>query len=686
MRRTPPLLLASALLLAGCGQATTASPSASPDDPVAVGGSAMYRGGSDRTGVFIGPAPEGQPTEMWRLQVGASIRSQPAVVDGVAYVAADDGSVYAIELATGAEIWRHDAGEGLSSSPAVADGLVVAVTIGGRVLALDTETGDERWSLEADAGPESMPAIVDDTLFLGTDAGTVLALDVASGDERWAYDAGAPVFRSVAVGGGSVYLGAQDGTVHAVDAATGERRWSIQSVSGALGTPTVSGDTLYVVILDTPHSQVVALATDDGAERWRFEPDEAAGIRPVVLADQTLYVTDRGGTIYALDPRSGSVRWSYSQESEISAGPAFVGGQLFVASFDRIFALDVATQTETWSHPIDASVDYGPAVAGGFVLAGTFGGSLYALGSGEGVARPSATASPSASPEPSEIVEFVRGIPSEPRMIYTQGPAVADDGTTYVLDVAGRVLVYDATGKLIREFGEPGSDEGQLDFIRDDNDLGNSIGDVDIAPDGTVWIANPDNFRVDQFTPDGEYLQSIGSFGSGDGQFIDPIGVAISADGKIYVVDDERDVIQRFSADGAFELAFAGHGSGPGLLNFTGFGAFGPDGRLWVADFGNDRIQAFDAEGAYLSHFGAGGAGPGSLRQPTDVAIDAAGRIYALEMGNQRIQVFEPDGTVIGQVGVPNPAGSLTIANGELYVTVYGDPAVHVYRLLLPGA
>jgi hypothetical protein len=43
-------------------------------------------------------------------------------------------------------------------------------------------------------------------------------------------------------------------------------------------------------------------------------------------------------------------------------------------------------------------------------------------------------------------------------------------------------------------------------------------------------------------------------------------------------------------------------------------------------------------------------------------------------------------GTVIGQIGVPNPAGSLTIANGELYVTVYGDPAVHVYRLLLPGA
>ncbi|CAN5623783.1 hypothetical protein BH24ACT5_BH24ACT5_29370 [soil metagenome] len=688
MHRIPPLLLASALLLAGCGQAPMASPpaSASPDDAVAIAGSAMYRGGSDRTGVFIGPAPEGEPSEAWRIEIGAAIRSQPAVVDGVVYVTADDGALYAIELATGDEIWRHEAGESMSSSPAVAESLVVAVTTGGRVLAVDTAKGDERWAVEADAAPESMPAIVDGTMFVGTDAGTVIALELASGEERWTYDAGAAVLRSVAVAGGSVYFGAQDGTIHAVDATTGERRWSQSSVRGALGTPAVGGDTVYAVILNAPHSQVMALATDDGAERWRFEPDAALGIRPVVLADQTVYVTDRGGTIYALDPDSGSVRWSYTQDSEISASPAYVDDHLYVASFDRIFALDVATQTEAWSYPIDASADYGPAVVDGLVLAGTFAGSLYALGSGDGVARVSATPSPMATPEPKQIAEFVRGIPSEPRTCDTMVPAGAYDGTTYVLAVAGRVLVYDASGALTSEFGEPGSGPGQLDFIRDDNDPGNSIGDVDIAPDGTLWIANPDNFRVAQFTPDGEHLRSIGSFGSGDGQFLDPIGVTISADGKIYVTDDERDVIQRFSEDGTFELVFAGHGSGPGLLRYTGFGAFDPDGTLWVADFGNERIQAFGADGAYLSHFGTLGTGLGQVRQPNDVAVDAAGRIYVLEMGNQRIQVFESDGTSIGQLPVPDPTGNLTIADGELYVTVHGDPAVHVYRLLLPGA
>ncbi len=683
MRRTI-ISLAASLVLAGCGS----TPIGSPGIPQPSGGSAvpaesMYRGGSERTGVFIGPGPDGDPGEVWSVSVGGAIRSQPAVSDGVAYFTADDGALYAVDMETGDEVWRHDAADGMSSSPAVAGGLVLAVTNGGRVLAVDVASGEQRWTVEADAAPESMPAVVEDTLFVGTDAGTAVALDVASGETSWTYDAGAPVVRSVAVGGGSVYFGSQDGRIHAVDVASGEGRWTQPSLSAAIGTPTVGGDLLYVVILEAPHSLVVALDTDDGTERWRFEPEGAAGIRPNVLADGTLYVTDRTGTIYAVDAASGSVRWSYEQESEISAAPAFVDDHLYVATFDRVFALDVTTQTEAWSYAIDANVDYGPAVAGGMVLAGTFAGTLYAIGSGSGVARPSTE--PTAQ-EAAEIVEFDRGLPLEPDTLYTQGPAVADDGTTYVIDVAGRILVYDADGSLIREFGEPGSGPGQLDFIRDDNDPLNSIGDIDIAPDGSLWIANPDNFRVDQFTPEGQHLASIGSFGSGDGQFIDPIGVTVSEEGKVYVVDDERDVIQRFSADGEFELAFAGHGSAPGLLNFTGFGSFDPDGNLWIADWGNNRLQAYDADGEYLSHVGTAGTGLGQLREPSDVAIDEAGRIYVVEMGNQRVQVFEPDGTPIGQFAVAGPQGSLTIANGRLYVPVDGDPAVNVYRLLLPGA
>ncbi len=682
MRATTPLI-ALLLILAACGDgSSTSQPPAAAVD--IAGGANMYRGGAERTGVSAGPAPEGPPVEAWRFQAGAAIISQPAVADGLAYITADDGNVYAIELTSGEEAWRYEAGEGMSSSPAVVDGIVVAVTNGGRILAIDAATGEERWTREADAAPESMPAVVGDTLYLGTDAGMAIALDLATGDERWSYDAGAAVSRSVAVGGGSVYFGAENATFHAVDAETGEGRWSAQGVGGRIGTPTVGDGLVYTVILDDTHPQVTALSTNDGVVRWRFEPEQAVGVRPVVLAGDTLFATDRGGTVYALDPASGSVRTSYAQDSEISAGPAFVDGQLYVAAFDRVFALDVEGGTESWSFPIDANAEYGPVVSDGLVIVGTYGGSLYAIGSGDGSAGGSDA--PDASPEPNEIGELVLEIPAEPGMVRSQGPAVADDGTIYLIDAAGQILVYEADGSEGGGFGEPGSGPGQFDFIRDDNDPTNSIGDIALAPDGTLWIANPDNFRVDHFTVDGDPLGSIGAFGSGDGQFVDPIGVTVSEDGRIYVVDDERDVIQRFSPDGTFELSFAGHGSGPGQLNFTGFAEFDHEGILWVADFANQRMQAFDADGTYLSHFGTTGSGPGQLLDPNDVAVDAAGRLYVLEFGNERVQVFEANGTPVGQFDVPRPAGSLTIAGDRLYVTVQGSAALLVYRLLLPDA
>ena len=687
--RTTSSMLALLLILAACGDGSVA-PSNAPasSDVVAVAESTtMYRGGPERTGVLPGPAPDGAPGEQWRFRAGAAIISQPVVTGGLVYVTSDDGNVYAVELKSGEEAWRHEAGDGMSSSPAVAEGILVAVTDGGRIVAIDAQTGDERWTSDADAAPESMPAIVGDTLYLGTDAGTVLALDLATGDERWSYEAGAPVTRSVAVGGGSVYFGAEDATFHAVDAETGEGRWTQQRIGGRIGTPAVGGGLVYTVILDDTHPQVAALGTDDGAERWRFEPERAVGVRPVVLAGDTVYVTDRGGTIYALDPASGAVRTSYTQDSEISAAPVFVDGQLFVAAFDRVFAVDVDAGTESWSFPTDANAEYGPLVADGLVIVGTYGGSLYAIGSGEGVAGASGEPAASSTPEPNEIAELVMEIPPVPNMGRSQGPAVADDGTIYLIAAAtGQILVYEADGTPAGDFGEEGSGPGQLDFVRDDNDPGNSIGDIALAPDGTLWIANPDNFRVDHFTVDGEHLGSIGSFGAGDGQFVDPIGVTVSEDGRIYVVDDERDVIQRFSADGTFEISFGGHGTAPGQLNFTGFAEFDAEGTLWVADFANQRIQSFDADGTYQSHFGTIGSGPGQVLDPTDVALDAAGRLYVLEIGNERVQVFEPDGTPVGHFDVPRPAGSVTIAGDRLYVTVQGTTALMIYRLLLPDA
>jgi DNA-binding beta-propeller fold protein YncE len=55
------------------------------------------------------------------------------------------------------------------------------------------------------------------------------------------------------------------------------------------------------------------------------------------------------------------------------------------------------------------------------------------------------------------------------------------------------------------------------------------------------------------FTSGGVYLTQWGTFGTEDGQFRAPIGVAVGPDGAIYVADRNLDRVQKFAYTTAVE-------------------------------------------------------------------------------------------------------------------------------------
>src|SRR5690606_34007663 len=72
----------------------TPSPDASGDVP-------MYRADPERTGVMPGPGIEGQPVELWRIEVQGQVDSAAVVVNGVVYISAANGFLYALDADTG---------------------------------------------------------------------------------------------------------------------------------------------------------------------------------------------------------------------------------------------------------------------------------------------------------------------------------------------------------------------------------------------------------------------------------------------------------------------------------------------------------------------------------------------------------------------------------------------------------
>ncbi len=121
--------------------------------------------------------------------------------------------------------------------------------------------------------------------------------------------------------------------------------------------------------------------------------------------------------------------------------------------------------------------------------------------------------------------------------------------------------------------------------------------DVAIGRDGTVFVADGYNDRVQVFDAEGTYLRRWGGpfglniFGPFNGWFTTVIGLAVDQDGNLFVADFYNHRVQKFRPDGTFLTSLGKKGNGPGRFNFAIAVAVAEDGSVFVADFGNNRIQ-----------------------------------------------------------------------------------------------
>ncbi|HET7010709.1 MAG TPA: flippase activity-associated protein Agl23 [Anaerolineales bacterium] len=225
-------------------------------------------------------------------------------------------------------------------------------------------------------------------------------------------------------------------------------------------------------------------------------------------------------------------------------------------------------------------------------------------------------------------------------------------------DVASLVWNYGVAPAVLEPVEIEDPYEGKISVIEADQILGQSGDqpgqfktprDLAVAPDGTLYIADTGNHRIQHLSPGGEVLHTWGTFAALDqgeapgGTFNEPWGVAVAPDGTVYVADTWNNRVQRFSADGTFlgMFGFFGQAEEPEAFWGPRAVAVDPDGRLFVADTGNKRVVIFDADGQPLGEVGAGGALIGLLNEPVGLAVNASGRLYVADTWNQRIQAFE---------------------------------------------
>jgi len=251
---------------------------------------------------------------------------------------------------------------------------------------------------------------------------------------------------------------------------------------------------------------------------------------------------------------------------------------------------------------------------------------------------------------------------------------------------------------------------GMFDLAPEGNGKGqfNKPRGIAQAPDGSFYVVDTSNLRVEKFDKDGKYLLSFGSAGTGDGQFqalipadnnpapgTGPGGIAVDSQGNVYVADTWNHRVQKFDRDGKFVRQWGG------FINLGDAGTsptdaqtkfFGPRGvavdsanNVYVTDTGNRRVMEYDGNGTFIRQFAQGltpalvsvpNNAPNQVNEPIGVAVDKAGNVYIADTNNRRIVKFDKSGNAVTNWAVnafaagPYNEPFMTVGpDGNLYVS-----------------
>jgi outer membrane protein assembly factor BamB len=228
----------------------------------------------------------------------------------------------------------------------------------------------------------------------------------------WRFQTAGRVFSSPVVSGGMLYAGSADGFLYALDAATGQLKWKAKSGGAVHSSPAVDSGMVYFLSQD---GNAYALDAATGAERWKFSTQgesrqNVAGIygfvasREVVpdpwdfylsspaIADGVVYFGSGDHHVYALDARTGKLRWSFEAATVVHATPAISGGLVYAGDLDgHFYALDAATGAKRWQFTAGSDgihfmqgIPGSAAVSEGVVVFGSRDAFLYGLDAATG--------------------------------------------------------------------------------------------------------------------------------------------------------------------------------------------------------------------------------------------------------------------------------------------------------------
>jgi outer membrane protein assembly factor BamB len=367
------------------------------EGPEEIGMWSTYHGDAALSGAVSAALPD-QFAPLWRFRAGAAVSNTPVVASGRVFVANAKGEVLATDL-RGEPLWSVELTRGMKKDGtpeeevidaplACFDEVLLAGTADGTLYALDAATGEEKWRYEV-GGPilgtpnlSPVPEAGEGTgrtavVVVSQSDGALHSVALADGEPIWQAEGVSRCDGSPAVGDGLVVFGSCVAALHVFSAADGqlERDIEVGADSEVAGGVAVYGDTVFT---GSRSGRVLQANLRTGDIMWVNEDaEDEVFTTPAVSRDSVVFASS-DGYIYALDRETGDRRWTFETDGTPSS-PVIAGDKVVVSSDGSLHVVRLEDGAPVWSYEV-SDVITGPAVVGRMIIVGSEDGTVTAFG------------------------------------------------------------------------------------------------------------------------------------------------------------------------------------------------------------------------------------------------------------------------------------------------------------------
>ncbi len=347
-------------------------------------------------------------TAAWSVDLPAALDA-PLASDGTrVFAALRDGTVMAVDAATGQLAWRRTSPAG--TTVGAAPGGLVLRQADGLLVRLQPESGEPVWERQTGIAGSLAP-VLDGTEVVVAGEGVAL-LSLESGRPAWGMSGTGRIVARPVLAPHHVLLVEEAGSLRARSRSNGAESWSFGKLGAPGAAPTVAGE---LVFLGTAGGRVVALDLAKGQPRWRWRVG-ADPRTPPAVSQRLALVASEDNVLWALGRGNGDMQWRAPLPSRPLSAPLLLpGGVLLACRETDVVGFDLASGQRIGAFATPGEMRVEPLLLGERLVVGLRG--PWRL---QGLALNMAGRAPKEAPRPGKVAKprqkqgAVKGQPTLP--------------------------------------------------------------------------------------------------------------------------------------------------------------------------------------------------------------------------------------------------------------------------------